>query len=65
MQRSIEVVPLHPLWRMKCEIQRELLHNYVSAAGDASSHQLKDNGQESDATTHMQKKHQTPEDNID
>lgn len=55
MQRSIEVVPLHPLWRMKCEIQSELLHNYVSAAGDASIPQLKDNGQESDATTHMQK----------
>lgn len=56
MQRSIEVAPLHPLFGMKCEIQSELLHNYVSAVDDAGIHQLKDNGHESDATTHMQNK---------
>lgn len=56
MQRSIEVAPLHPLFGMKCEIQSELLHNYVSAVDDAGIHQLKDNGHESDATTNMQNK---------
>lgn len=54
MQRSIEVVPLHPLWRMKGKIQSELLHNYVSAVDDASIHQLKDNGQESGVTTYKE-----------
>lgn len=40
---------------MKCEIQSELLHTYVSAVDDASIHQLKDNGQESGVTTHAKK----------